>query len=90
MFTAFPWEHGILIGLQVTVPDLKLAEVVDFPLIVKKIGLVALINWGQEAGGSGVLSGSEWRIISKKLDVFILCLSHNKVFDASSNENLEI
>lgn len=34
----------LLIGLRVTVPDPKLAEVIYFLLIVKEIGVVAMIN----------------------------------------------
>lgn len=39
-------------------PDLKPSEVIHFLLIVRELGVAAVINWGQETGGLGVLSGA--------------------------------
>ncbi len=55
MFTAFPRKTWfivslllLIIGLQVTMPDLKPAEVIHFLVIVREISVVGVINWARK------------------------------------------
>lgn len=38
----------LIIVLQVTMPDLKLAEVIHFLLIVREISVLVVINWARK------------------------------------------
>lgn len=48
----------LIITLWVTMPDRELTEVIDFLPIVKGVGVVAVINRGQETGRLRVLNGA--------------------------------